>query len=108
LRQLLKDISGKLVFGPTKTAKTRRVGLPRFLVGMLSDHLTGLDGGPDALVFWPGLVGVVVAASLYFFPQFSGAVLVQAGEERARQITSILDRAFRSAIADSDRQRRRP
>jgi hypothetical protein len=57
---------------------------------------------------WPRLVPVLVAASLYFAPQFSAAVLVQAGEERARQIASILDRAIRSAIADSDGQSRRP
>lgn len=47
----LKDISGQLVFGPTKTAKARRVALPKFLVAMLSDHLDALEGGPDALVF---------------------------------------------------------
>ena len=47
----LKDVSGQLIFGLTKTAKVRRVALPKFLVSMLSDHLDALDGGPDALVF---------------------------------------------------------
>jgi integrase len=47
----LKDVSGKLIFGPTKTAKARRVGLPKFLIAMFSEHLDALEGGPDALVF---------------------------------------------------------
>jgi integrase len=51
VERALKDVSGQLIFGPTKTAKARRVGLPRFLVDMLSEHLAALDGGPDALVF---------------------------------------------------------
>jgi hypothetical protein len=57
---------------------------------------------------WPRLVTAAVAACFCFAPQFSAGVIVQAGEERARQITSILDRAVRSAIAGSDRQRKRP
>jgi integrase len=47
----LKDVSGRLIFGPTKTGMVRRVGLPKFLVAMFSDHLEALEGGPDALVF---------------------------------------------------------
>lgn len=47
----LKDVSGELIFGPTKTAKARRVALPKFLVQMLSGHLEALEGGPDVLVF---------------------------------------------------------
>jgi integrase len=47
----LKDVSGQLIFGPTKTGKVRRVELPRFLMTMFSDHLETLDGGADALVF---------------------------------------------------------
>jgi integrase len=51
VERALKDIGGKLIFGPTKTAKARRVGVPQFLVDMLGEHLAALDGGPDALVF---------------------------------------------------------
>jgi len=47
----LKDVSGHLIFGSTKTGKARRVGLPKFLVDMLSEHLEALSGGPDALIF---------------------------------------------------------
>jgi len=40
-----------LIFGPTKTGKARSVGLPRFLVAMLTEHLDALAADPDALVF---------------------------------------------------------
>lgn len=51
VERALKDVSGRHVFGPTKTARARRVGMPRFLVEMFTKHLATLDGGPDALVF---------------------------------------------------------
>jgi integrase len=61
VRQSLKDIntaSGNiaeedkgLIFGATKTGRTRQVGLPRFLREMLAVHLEGRPGGSDALVF---------------------------------------------------------
>jgi integrase len=51
VERALKDVSGRHIFGPTKTAKARRVGMPRFLVEMFTEHLVALDGGPDALVF---------------------------------------------------------
>lgn len=51
VERALKDVGGRLIFGPTKTAKARRVGMPRFLVEMFSEHLAALDGGPDALIF---------------------------------------------------------
>jgi integrase len=57
----LKDISTSseniapedkgLIFGDTKTGKARTLGLPSFLVTMLTEHLESVDGGPDALVF---------------------------------------------------------
>lgn len=41
-----------LMFGPPKSGKARRVGLPKFLGDMLAAHLDRLeDPGPDALVF---------------------------------------------------------
>jgi integrase len=51
VERALKDVSGHHIFGPTKTAKARCVGMPRFLVEMFTEHLAPLDGGPDALVF---------------------------------------------------------
>jgi integrase len=51
VERALKDVSGHLHFGSTKTAKARRVGMPKFLIDMLSQYLEGLDGGPDGLVF---------------------------------------------------------
>jgi integrase len=51
VEQALKDVSGHLMFGPTKTAKARQVGMAKFLVGMFAKHLEASDGGPDALVF---------------------------------------------------------
>jgi integrase len=40
-----------LIFGPTKTGKARVVGIPRFLVAMLTDHLESIPADLDALVF---------------------------------------------------------
>jgi integrase len=51
VERALKDVGGRHIFGPTKTAKARRVGMPKFLVEMFTEYLSALDGGPDALVF---------------------------------------------------------
>ncbi len=51
VERALKEVSGVLEFGPTKTGRVRRVGVPKFLVEMLTDHIDSLDGGPEALVF---------------------------------------------------------
>ncbi len=40
-----------LIFGSTKTGKVRTLGIPRFLVAMLADHLDAITANPDALVF---------------------------------------------------------
>jgi len=48
------NISSKdkgLIFGPTKNGRPRRLGIPKFLRDMLTTHLDGIEGGPDALVF---------------------------------------------------------
>jgi hypothetical protein len=52
-----------------------------------------------ARLFSPRLVAVFVVACLYFAPHFSAAVIAQAINERAAQITAQLNTAFRSAIA---------
>jgi integrase len=47
----LAEVGAKLYFGSTKTHQTRTVTLPRFLLGMLTRHLEGVSGDPEALVF---------------------------------------------------------
>lgn len=47
----IPDKDKGLIFGDTKTGKSRTLGLPSFLVAMLTEHLESVDGGADALVF---------------------------------------------------------
>jgi integrase len=47
----LGDGERGMVFGTTKTDQDRTVGIPRFLVAMLTDHLDSIPADPDALVF---------------------------------------------------------
>lgn len=47
----LSDDERGMVFGTTKTDKDRMVGIPRFLVAMLTEHLETIPADPDALVF---------------------------------------------------------
>jgi Phage integrase family len=56
VRRALKDVRGRLEYGPTKTHATRTIALPGFLKAMLEEHLTGpnttaADAGPSAPVF---------------------------------------------------------
>jgi integrase len=44
------EIRGHLMFGPTKTGRQRVVGIPRFLVAMLQDHLKQFQS-PEGYVF---------------------------------------------------------
>lgn len=73
VERALKDVSGSLYFGSTKTAKARRVGMPRFLVDMLSEHLEALDGGPDSLVF-RGRIGGPLRHGNFYRRHFKPAV----------------------------------
>ncbi len=73
VRESLADVSGKLVFGSTKTGVTRRVGLPRFLAELLTEHLDGIDGGPDALVF-PGPEGGPMRHHNFYLRHFKPTV----------------------------------
>lgn len=54
-----------------------------------------------ARLFRPKLVAALVVACLYFAPHFSEGVFEQAVKERAAQITSLLNQAFRSAFTGS-------
>lgn len=47
----IADEDKGLIFGPTKTGKVRIVGIPRFLVAMLTDQLESIPADQDALVF---------------------------------------------------------
>lgn len=47
----VKEVRGRLVFGPTKTYETRTVPFPDFLAEPLARHLDGLPGDFDQLVF---------------------------------------------------------
>jgi integrase len=46
----LKEVQGRLSFGPTKNHERRTVGVPRFLCEQLGTHLAGRSD-PNALVF---------------------------------------------------------
>jgi hypothetical protein len=47
----LAEISGRLVFGPTKTYQTRTAHLPPFVAEMLGRHLESVEDDPQKLVF---------------------------------------------------------
>lgn len=53
---------------------------------------------------WPRLVALVVAASILVFPQVARAVLREAVEARAAQITRILRQATKSTLAHERRR----
>jgi hypothetical protein len=57
--------------------------------------------------FFPRLVAVLVVASFYFAPQFSAAVVEHAARERAQQVTSLLNQALESVVADSHQRHSR-
>lgn len=78
VRRALKDVDGRLQFGPTKTHTTRTVSLPAFLRDMLRDHLASpaaLSGGngPEALVF-PSKTGGPLRHNLFYRRHFKRAV----------------------------------
>ena len=76
VRRALKDVGGRLSFGPTKTYATRTIALPRFLREMLGEHLAQpLSGGngPDALVF-PSQTGLPLRHQLFYRRHFKPAV----------------------------------
>lgn len=81
VERALKDDSGKLVFGPTKTHAKRAQRLPRFLGDMLESHVASLPGGtPDALLF-SSVRGAIQQQRLFNTRYFKPAVarLVGAG-----------------------------
>jgi integrase len=52
IAESVAEVGGKLMYGPTKTYRSRTVTLPRSLRDMLNTHLTEhVAPGPDALVF---------------------------------------------------------
>ncbi|HEX6681092.1 MAG TPA: site-specific integrase [Gaiellaceae bacterium] len=75
VRRALKDVDGRLEFGPTKTHTQRQVSLPAFLRDMLRDHLTQPLAGDDAdaLVF-PSKTGLPLRHNLFYRRHFKRAV----------------------------------
>ena len=51
VRQALKDVNGRLEFGPTKSHAQRRITFPGFLRKLLEEHLSLPSPGGSALVF---------------------------------------------------------
>ena len=48
----MSEVGGKLIYGPTKSYRSRTITLPRSLRDMLNTHLTeDVGSDPDALVF---------------------------------------------------------
>ncbi len=73
VRQALKDVNGRLEFGPTKTHAQRRITLPTFLRKLLEDHLAGASPGGSGLVF-TGLRGAPLQHRVFYKRQFKPAV----------------------------------
>jgi integrase len=66
VRQALKDVNGRLEFGPTKTHAQRRITLPAFLRQLLEGHLVA---GGSGLVF-TGLGGAPLQHRVFYKRQF--------------------------------------
>lgn len=78
----LKDVSGQLVFGPTKTGKRRQVALPSFLGDMLAEHLKGhSQAAPDGLVF-TGPGGGPLRHHNFYLRHFKPAVALALAPEK--------------------------
>ena len=73
VRQALKDVNGRLEFGPTKTHAQRRITLPTFLRKLLEDHLAGATPGGSGLVF-TGVRGAPLQHRVFYKRQFKPAV----------------------------------
>jgi integrase len=79
VNQALKDVGGRLEFGPTKTHERRTIALPGFLKAMLAEHLTQPTNtapggvGPDALVF-TSTTGLPLRHGLFYRRHFKVAV----------------------------------
>jgi hypothetical protein len=60
-----------------------------------------LDALGVARQLWPRLVAIVVLAAFYFLPQLSTDVIMQAAQERAQRIVTLLDGSLGSTPGDS-------
>jgi integrase len=69
----LKDVNGRLEFGPTKTHAVRRIKLPVFLCNMLDEHLRVPAPGGSELVF-TSLRGAPIQHRLFYRRHFKPAV----------------------------------
>ena len=73
VRQALKDVNGRLEFGPTKTHAQRRITLPGFLQKMLEEHVAAAAPGGSGLVFTT-LRGAPIQHRLFYRRYFKPAV----------------------------------
>lgn len=51
IEESLAEVSGRLIFGPTKSHAVRSVPIPPSLVADLENHLESIDSDPNALLF---------------------------------------------------------
>ena len=72
------EVRGELTFGPTKTGRSRVVGIPRFLAQMLGEHI-GRYPSPDGFVFTARNVGRSATAT-------STAAISRPTVEKARSV----------------------
>lgn len=73
VRQALKDINGRLEFGPTKTHAQRRITLPAFLRRLFEEHLSEASAGGSGLVF-TGMRGAPLQHRVFYKRRFKPAV----------------------------------
>jgi integrase len=92
VRRALKDVGGRLEFGPTKTHERRTIALPKFLGEMLAEHLaasTPGGTGPDALVF-TSTTGLPLRHGLFYRRHFRPAVTGRPAKGRRPAIVGAL------------------
>ena len=58
------EVRGQLQFGPTKTGKSRMVGIPQSMARMLADHMAGYQSA-DGFVFTAGEGGPIRHRNVY-------------------------------------------
>ncbi|HVA43942.1 MAG TPA: tyrosine-type recombinase/integrase [Acidimicrobiales bacterium] len=83
VRESLADVSGRLVFGPTKTYGNRSVRLPRFLCDELTTYLSDRTWRPDDLVF-TSPTGAPIRYNLFYVRHFKPAVVAAGLPPRLR------------------------
>jgi len=63
--------------------------------------MDALDALGIARQLWPRLVVIAVAAAFHFFPQLSTDLLMQAAQQRAQRIVTVLGDSLGETTEDS-------